>query len=87
MLAVDWWLTARPVTALGLGVPIPLLGQIGFGIAAVLVLVLIITTHNANANTEKLAEYRARLSDAGMLMNTPREFAVFMISAFLIGCG
>lgn len=86
-LAADWWLTRRPASDLGLGFPVPWLGQIGFGLGAIFVVVLIVSSQLANRNPEKLAAYRARLDDAGMLMRSSREFALFVVLAFLIGCG
>ena len=87
VLAADWRLTERPAGALGLGIPISLLGQIGFALAAVLIFGLIVAAQRANTDPEKLAAYRVRLDEAGMLMRSPREFTLFVFLALLIGCG
>jgi len=89
LLAIDWPLAGRSAQALGVAVPIPVRGQIGFAIAVILIFALLIRSHRPwrKPDPQKTAAYRARLADAGMLMRTPTELAAFFGLAILQGCG
>lgn len=89
VLALDWLAAGRSTAALGLAVPIPFRGQIGFAIAGILILGMLLAPLLPwpKNDPEKRAAGHARLKKAGLAPETPLEMAFVVQLAFLIGCG
>jgi hypothetical protein len=89
LLAWDWAMAGRSVRELGLAVPVPLRGQIGFVVAGAIIVVLLIRARaqTLKRNPQKAATRCAQLEDAGMLMHTPAELRAIGALAFVQGFG
>lgn len=89
VLVLDWLATGRGAAALGLAIPLPFRGRIGLAIASVLVLGMTISPLLPwlKSSPEKRAAQQARLKARGLVPETSREAALFLIVAVLIGCG
>jgi membrane protease YdiL (CAAX protease family) len=86
LLAGNWWIHGRPLSEIGLALPLSARGEIGIAIAIVLCLGFLMTSRTP-ADLEKRKAARAKFEDAGLLVATPADLAVFIPLAFLIGCG
>src|SRR5205085_1251761 len=65
VLTFDWWIAARPASALGLGLDVSWSGRIGLALAAVFSLgVLLVSLRSSDAANQ--AAVLARLKDAGL---------------------
>ena len=89
VLAAAWWINGRPLSALGLAIPVPFEGQIGLGLAVIAIVGFAAASFwfRAPAGSAKAERDRQRLADSGMLSKTPAEFSAFVLKAFAIGCG
>ncbi len=89
LLALDWRLTGRSADTLGLAIPVPFGGEIGFAVAGVLFVGALAASlwSRLRPNPEKEAAQRAQMDDAGMISKTPVELCLFVVVTFVIGCG
>jgi len=87
LLAADWRTAGRNASSLGLDIPVSFRGEIGLAIACVVIIVFAANPLLQKRTTEKDAALRARLDEAGMLAETPRDLVLFVLLALLIGCG
>ena len=87
LLAWDWTMTGRSAQALGLAVPVPFRGQIGFAVTFAIIVVLLVRVHvqSLRPNAQKEAARRERLRDIGMLPYTPKELRAFVVLAVVQG--
>ncbi|HEY1837616.1 MAG TPA: CPBP family intramembrane glutamic endopeptidase [Rhizomicrobium sp.] len=85
-LALDWWMSGRSATDLGLAYPVPWPGQIGLLIALLLCLGLFVSSLWPST-ASKRADLLTRLKDGGLLITSITDFAIFVPLALLIGCG
>jgi membrane protease YdiL (CAAX protease family) len=87
ILAADWSIAGRPAAALGLGPPTTMGGMIGLVLAALFIVALpaISLLTEKRGDPAKAAMGRSRMEEAGVLLRTRGELALFIVMATIIG--
>jgi len=83
-LAADWLCSQRDTAALGLGIPVPLRGEIGLAVAIVALISVTVWPQTKGKDND---DTRAQMKQAGMMIGTPGEFGIFLPVTVFVGCG
>lgn len=84
LLAMDWLSSGRGAASLGLGIPVPLRGEIGIAIALIAFIAVALWPRPKRRKSDDL--YR-QMKQAGMLITTSKEFGLFLPLTLMVGCG
>lgn len=89
ILALDWYITRRPLAGLGLDVPVSPYGQIGLAIAAALLGAVVISSgfEARRLSGDKLAAFKRKLESNDLLPRTAAETIRFALLSVIVGVG
>lgn len=88
LLVADWWGHARTLQALGLDIPLNVWGRWGLVLDGALIVILVGDFWRiTRLPGARLAKYRERFSKEKMFPQTKGNLRLFVLVAFLVGCG